>query len=158
MSLSVGAAGEDLRPHDGPLHGAGLFVASGPDLALLLFRPAKGRVASRPFPRLTDEAAVGSRSYSSFRRAYGSVGEGTQRHHAVEQTSGNVSRFGPEVVHNMQKILKLDIATHGQIQRLQLVYQAFTGGRPRDHGWVVSRSKLSRNWAATRCGDSGALP
>jgi hypothetical protein len=52
-----------------------------------------------------------------------------QWHHIVEQTSGNVGRFGPDAVHNTQNILRLDVTTHRQISGYFSSIQDFTGGQ-----------------------------
>ena len=44
----------------------------------------------------------GYHSFSAFKRAMGPAGPGKSWHHIVEQTKGNVARFGPERLHNTQ--------------------------------------------------------
>ena len=49
-------------------------------------------------------------SFSGFRSAMGSAGAGKQWHHIVEQTPGNVARFGPHPLHNTENVVRLDPA------------------------------------------------
>ncbi|MBN1203383.1 MAG: hypothetical protein JXB05_00475 [Myxococcaceae bacterium] len=55
------------------------------------------------------------RSWSSFKglkRALGSAGEGKQWHHIIEQTPGNVERFGPHALHNTRNVIPLEEGLH----------------------------------------------
>ncbi|WNG32278.1 hypothetical protein F0U61_00620 [Archangium violaceum] len=54
-------------------------------------------------------------SYSSFRRAMGAAGQGKEWHHIVEQTPGNVKRFGGEALHNTENVVAMDKALHGKV-------------------------------------------
>src|SRR5690606_19029171 len=45
------------------------------------------------------------RSHSAMVRALGSAGRERQWHHIVEQTRGNVARFGAEAIHNTQNVV-----------------------------------------------------
>ena len=61
---------------------------------------------------------VGFRSWGSFgglKRALGSAGEGKQWHHIVEQTKGNIQRFGPHALHNTENVMALDEGIHRRI-------------------------------------------
>ena len=81
------------------------------------------------------------RSFSSFKRAQGAAGEGLQWHHIVEQTPGNVSRFGPEAVHSTQNLMRLDVASH---QRLSAFYSSI-------QEQVTGSSTLTvRQWMSTQ--------
>lgn len=48
-------------------------------------------------------------------RALGPAGPGQHWHHIVEQTPGNIARFGPQAVHNTQNVVRLDAAAHARI-------------------------------------------
>lgn len=54
-------------------------------------------------------------SFSGLKNALGSAGEGKEWHHIVEQTSGNVERFGPHAVHNTQNVIPLEKELHAQV-------------------------------------------
>jgi hypothetical protein len=54
-------------------------------------------------------------SFSSLKRALGSAGEGKQWHHIVEQTEGNIKRFGPQALHNTENVMALDEGIHRRI-------------------------------------------
>jgi hypothetical protein len=51
-------------------------------------------------------------SYSGFKSAMGPAGPGRQWHHIVEQTPGNVKRFGGEALHNTKNVIAVDKALH----------------------------------------------
>lgn len=55
------------------------------------------------------------RSFKSFKRAMGPAGEGKAWHHVVEQTPGNVKRFGPEALHNTENVKAIDTRVHDMI-------------------------------------------
>ncbi len=54
-------------------------------------------------------------SFSGLKNALGSAGEGKEWHHIVEQTPGNVERFGPHALHNTQNVIPLEKELHTQI-------------------------------------------
>jgi len=60
----------------------------------------------------------GFRSFSAFKRAMGPAGEGMQWHHVVEQTPGNVTRFGAEALHNTGNLVRLETGLHRQVSGL----------------------------------------
>ncbi len=101
---------------------------------------AVGRASTRSdSPRLAAKAvrgvdqgfAVGAgfRSFSQAKRVLGPAGEGKQWHHLVEQTPGNVGRFGPEAIHNTGNLVRLDTAVHRQVSGYFSSKQPFTGGQ-----------------------------
>ena len=57
-------------------------------------------------------------SYSGFKSAKGSAGSGKEWHHIVEQTPGNVTRYGGEALHNTENIAALDKTLHSNMSRL----------------------------------------
>ncbi len=57
-------------------------------------------------------------SYSGFKKAMGSASPGKEWHHIVEQTPGNVRRFGPKALHNTDNIVPLDKGIHTRISSL----------------------------------------
>jgi hypothetical protein len=57
----------------------------------------------------------GFHSFPAFKRAMGPAGPGKNWHHIVEQTKGNIAKFGPERLHNTQNIVRLDAAMHRQL-------------------------------------------
>jgi hypothetical protein len=74
---------------------------------------------------LEGAASQGFRSFSAFKRAMGSAGEGMQWHHIVEQGGGNVGRFGAESIHSTTNLMRLDVATH---QRVSGLYSSIRPG------------------------------
>ncbi len=57
-------------------------------------------------------------SFSGFKSAMGSAGNGKEWHHLVEQTPGNVKRFGGETLHNTENVTAMDKTLHTDVSRL----------------------------------------
>ncbi|WP_141326535.1 hypothetical protein [Myxococcus sp. AB025B] len=57
-------------------------------------------------------------SFSGFKKAMGPAGKNKEWHHIVEQTPGNVKRFGPQSLHNTENIISLDKSLHTKISSL----------------------------------------
>jgi hypothetical protein len=88
--------------------------------------------------------AVGFRSWGSFsglKSALGPAGGGKQWHHIVEQTPGNVERFGPHALHNTQNVIPLDKGIHTELSRL------YSSIRPEI---TTSRTLTVRQWLSTQ--------
>ncbi|WP_375759393.1 hypothetical protein [Corallococcus exercitus] len=79
-------------------------------------------------------------SFSALKRARGPAGPGKQWHHIVEQTDGNVQRFGPQALHNTENVIAIDEAIH---QRISGYYSSkissFTGAQT-VRQWLSSQS------------------
>lgn len=58
------------------------------------------------------------KSFESFKRAMGPAGFKKHWHHLVEQTEGNVERFGPEAIHNTKNVFPLEEPIHKEVSRL----------------------------------------
>ncbi|MBN8230096.1 hypothetical protein JYK02_21530 [Corallococcus macrosporus] len=56
-------------------------------------------------------------SFSGFKKALGPAGPGKEWHHIVEQTPGNVQRFGPQALHNTENVVPLDKRLHMDVSR-----------------------------------------
>jgi hypothetical protein len=48
----------------------------------------------------------------------GSAGKGKEWHHIVEQTPGNLKRFGGEALHNTENVTALNKTLHTNVSRL----------------------------------------
>ena len=59
----------------------------------------------------------------------GPAGPDRQWHHVVEQTGGNVSRFGSEAIHNTDNLVALETSVHRKVSGDYSSKQAFTGGQ-----------------------------
>ncbi|RKH15278.1 hypothetical protein D7Y13_15545 [Corallococcus praedator] len=80
-------------------------------------------------------------SFSGFKKAMGPAGKGQEWHHIVEQTPGNVNRFGPQAVHNTENILRLDKGVHTRVS-------SFFSSIQRD---ITGSATLTvRQWLSTR--------
>ena len=60
-------------------------------------------------------AGTGYSSFSAFKSAQGSAGEGYQWHHIVEQCQIKKSNFSANDIHNTHNIIRIDNSTHGKI-------------------------------------------
>ena len=49
----------------------------------------------------------GYQSFRAFKRANGSAGVGKSWHHIVEQNPKNIKRYGPEMIHNENNLVKI---------------------------------------------------
>ncbi|SET61100.1 hypothetical protein [Stigmatella erecta] len=80
-------------------------------------------------------------SFSGLKSALGSAGPGKQWHHIVEQTPGNVERFGAHALHNTENVLSLEPTLH---TRLSALYSSIR--------WNItgSRSLTVRQWLSTQ--------
>jgi hypothetical protein len=119
-----------------------LVAVVGESLAISLAPTAVAMVARGT--QAGGAAASGFRSwgsYSGFRSAMGSAGEGKQWHHIVEQTPGNVKRFGPHALHNTENVIPLDKALHAQVSSFySSIQQEITG----------SKTMTVRQWLSTQ--------
>ena len=81
-------------------------------------------------------------SYSGFKRAQGSAGPGREWHHIVEQTPGNVKRFGGEALHNTENVVPLDKGIHTRISAIySSIRRSITGsGTLTVRKWLSTQS------------------
>jgi hypothetical protein len=82
---------------------------------------ARGVAAGSPAPSRGKLLPNGHRAWGSFggfKSAMGLAGPGKEWHHIVEQTPGNVKRFGGEALHNTENVIALDKALHTDVSRL----------------------------------------
>jgi len=95
--------------------------------------PARGKLLSN------GHRAWGS--YGGFKSAMGSAGKGKEWHHIVEQTPGNVKRFGGEALHNTENVTALGKALHTRVSAFfSSKYLRVTG----------SRTLTVRQWLGTQ--------
>ncbi|NRD53611.1 SitA5 family polymorphic toxin [Corallococcus exiguus] len=79
-------------------------------------------------------------SFSGFKKAMGPAGKNKEWHHIVEQTTGNVKRFGPQALHNTENLIPLDKSLHSDVS-------AFFSSIRRD----ITGSPLTvRQWLSTQ--------
>lgn len=86
---------------------------------------ARGRLQGPPISRFL-LGGEGFRSYSAFRRAYGSAGPGKEWHHVVEQSQEG--RFGSLSINNTKNLIPLPREVHAQISGYYSSKLDFTGG------------------------------
>jgi len=97
--------------------------------------------AARGTSQVADQ---GFRSFSAFKRAMGPAGPGQAWHHVVEQTPGNIARFGPEAIHNNANLVRLPHGAGSIHARVSGLYSSI---RPDITG---STSLTVRQWLATQ--------
>jgi hypothetical protein len=84
-------------------------------------------------------------SHSGLAKALGPAGKGKEWHHLVEQTPGNVERFGPHALHNTENVIALDKALHTRVSAFySSIQQELTG----------SRTLTVRQWLSTQSFDA----
>ncbi|MBN8226049.1 hypothetical protein JYK02_00835 [Corallococcus macrosporus] len=79
-------------------------------------------------------------AFSGFKQAMGPAGAGKQWHHVVEQTPGNVERFGPHALHNTDNVIRLETSLHKKVSAL------FSMIRPE----LTSSTLTVRQWLSTQ--------
>ncbi|MCP3142664.1 SitA5 family polymorphic toxin [Pyxidicoccus xibeiensis] len=105
---------------------------------------------------------VGLRSWGSFsglRSALGSAGPGKNWHHIVEQTPGNVERFGPHSLHNTENVVAINEGVH---RKISAYYSSkdprFTGGKT-VRQWLSGQSfQAQRKFGVTVLQGYGVIP
>ncbi len=81
------------------------------------------------------------KTHSGFRKAMGKAGPGKEWHHIVEQTPGNVQRFGPESIHNTDNVIPLDKGLHTRVSAFySSIRESITG----------SITMTVRQWLSTK--------
>jgi RHS repeat-associated protein len=96
------------------------------------------------------KAAVesGFPSFRAFKRVFGRAGDEMDWHHIVQQHSSNLDRFGPEQIHNIANMMKLDRSVHRDISALYSTKFDFTD-RMTFRDWLKDKSfKEQQYWGA----------
>ena len=105
---------------------------------------ARGLGAGSPAPTRGKLLPTGHRawgSFSGFKSAMKPAGSGKQWHHIVEQTPGNVKRFGGEALHNTENITALNAGLHTDVSAF---YSSIREG-------ITGSSNLTvRRWLGTQ--------
>ncbi|WP_240359368.1 hypothetical protein [Pyxidicoccus trucidator] len=97
-------------------------------------------------------------SHSGLKKALGPAGQGKQWHHIVEQTKGNVGRFGKHVIHNTHNVIALNEGLHVKISGYYSSIQRFTAGKTVRH-WLSTQSfDAQRDFGLKTLRDFGATP
>ena len=90
-------------------------------------------------PNVSGGPGAGFRSFSAFRRAFGSAGGTLQWHHIVGQTAGNIESFGADAIHDSENLIKVEASVHARISGFYSSKQAFAGGKT-VREWLGSQS------------------
>ncbi len=130
----------------------GVTIALAPSAVAMTARPAGGAGGA---------AKAGFRAFKSmrdFKNAMGPAGEGKHWHHIVEQTPGNLERFGPEALHNTENVMAVDADTHVKISAYYSSKQRFTGGMV-VREWLRTKSyEEQREFGLKTLRQFGAIP
>ncbi|RKG80274.1 hypothetical protein D7W79_08345 [Corallococcus exercitus] len=98
------------------------------------------------------------KSFSGFKKAMGPAGSGKQWHHIVEQTPGNVQRFGPDALHNTENVIAIDEQLHKLVSSYYSSRQAVSGGQI-VREWLRTQSyEQQRAFGLQTLKDFGAIP
>ncbi|RKG83032.1 hypothetical protein D7W82_25795 [Corallococcus sp. CA049B] len=93
-----------------PVGRTAAVLSSAPGAAIILQRVDDLSAGGSP-----PGGPKGYSSFKSFKRAMGPAGNGKEWHHIVEQTDGNVARFGPQALHNTENVIPLDKELHSLV-------------------------------------------
>nr|WP_242543898.1 hypothetical protein [Corallococcus sp. NCSPR001] len=98
-------------------------------------------------------------SFSALKRARGPAGSGKQWHHIVEQTDGNVQRFGPQALHNTENVIAIDESVHQRISAYYSSKEVVLTGPQTVRQWLSSQSfQAQRDFGMKTLIRFGALP
>jgi hypothetical protein len=112
-------------------------IALAPGAVAMAARGTGGGASAKARP--TGYRAWGS--FSGFKKAMGPAGKNKEWHHIVEQTPGNVKRFGPQALHNTENIIPLDKILHTDVSALySSIRRSITG----------SSTLTVRQWLSTQ--------
>ncbi|NNB99680.1 hypothetical protein HI113_37955 [Corallococcus exiguus] len=98
-----------------PVGRTAAVLSSAPGAAIILQRGDDSGSGDGSGGGSTPSGPKGYSSFKSFKRAMGPAGNGQEWHHVVEQTDGNVARFGPQALHNVENVIPLDKELHARI-------------------------------------------
>jgi hypothetical protein len=104
-------------------------VVNAEGITVALAPNAVAMAARSPAVSAANAASPGFKAFKSmrdFKNELGSAGEGKNWHHIVEQTPGNVERFGPEALHNTENVIAIDSNVHREISAFYSSKQEFT--------------------------------
>ncbi|RKH44178.1 hypothetical protein [Corallococcus sicarius] len=137
-----------------PVGRAAAVLSGGPGAAIILQRVDDAAGSG-------GESGGGPKAYASFKsfkRAMGPAGEGKEWHHIVEQTDGNVARFGPQAIHNVENVIPVDEAVHRQISGLYSSIRSYSQGKT-VRTWLSTQSlEAQRAFGLKVLRDVGVTP
>lgn len=98
-------------------------------------------------------------SFSGLKSALGSAGPGKNWHHIVEQTPGNVERFGPHVLHNTENVIAIDEGIHRQISAYYSSKDPLLSGGQTVRQWLSGQPfQTQREFGLKILQDYGVVP
>ncbi|NNC19008.1 hypothetical protein HJC22_25155 [Corallococcus exiguus] len=116
-------------------------------------------MAAKPPVSTTPSGARSWNSFSSLKRARGPAGPGKQWHHIVEQTDGNVRRFGPQSLHNTDNVIAIDEAVHQRISAYYSSKEVALTGVQTIRQWLSGQSfQAQRDFGMKTLIRFGAVP
>jgi hypothetical protein len=103
-------------------------------------------------------SGTGFNSFDAYKDAMGSAGENKNWHHIVEQTRGNVQRFGPRAIHNTDNLIIVEEEIHWQISGLYSSKRAYSQGMT-VRQWLSTQSfEAQRAFGLKTLRDFGVIP
>ncbi|KFA87696.1 hypothetical protein Q664_46285 [Archangium violaceum Cb vi76] len=115
-------------------------IALSPGAVAMTARTTSGTTA-----QVTPNGFRAWSSYKSFKRAMGSAGPGKEWHHIVEQTPGNVKRFGDQALQNTENIIPLNKDLHTHISSFySSIRRDLTGSLLTVRKWLSTQSYESQ--------------
>ncbi|WP_199724153.1 hypothetical protein [Corallococcus sp. AB011P] len=124
-----------------PVGRTAAVLSSAPGAAIILQRGDDSGSGDGSGGGSPPSGPKGYSSFKSFKRAMGPAGNGKEWHHVVEQTDGNVARFGPQALHNTENVIPLDKAVHNSVSAFYSSHQYRLTG---------STSLTVRQWLSTQ--------
>ena len=114
-------------------------LAGGAGTAYLLGVKATASAGAVSIAAKLNLAGVGTKGYltfKAFKTVYGNAGEGKAWHHIVGQTVANIQRFGAQVIHNANNLVKID---HGAGTLHNMITAHYNSIQPYTNGMVVHK-------------------
>ncbi|GHG91294.1 hypothetical protein GCM10012319_52030 [Comamonas sp. KCTC 72670] len=140
-----------------PVGRAAAVLSGGPGAAIILQRAGEGG-DSGATPRSEPNGFKAYSSFKSFKRAKGPAGPGKEWHHIVEQTDGNVGRFGPKAIHNTENLIPVEVAIHQEISALYSSIRPYSQGKT-VRAWLSSQPfERQRAFGLKILRDYGVVP
>jgi RHS repeat-associated protein len=109
-------------------------------------------------PQGQQSAQRGFDTFKQFKDAMGPAGNQEAWHHIVEQTSGNVARFGARAIHNLANLVRVPYDVHIRISAYYSSIQDFTNGLT-VRAWLANQSYVQQwEFGADVARRFGAVP
>ncbi|MDY7229566.1 hypothetical protein [Hyalangium rubrum] len=137
------------------LNTSGVSISLAPNAMAMALRPPD---AAGPIAHAKSPGFKAFKSMRDFKKEMGSAGAGKNWHHVVEQTQGNLNRFGPEALHNTENVIAIEGEIHVKISAFYSSKQKITGGMV-VREWLRTKSyEEQREFGLTTLRRFGVIP